>query len=95
MHHAHAKEIYGQQKEIRAIEYYHQHHYIYWYIKNMNIPFQLKWSKSFSILYDMGHDFLNAAHNFGGQKRGRWGWGVVKEGLLGEFVRLFLSGFAS
>ena len=46
MHHAHANEIYGQQKEIRAIAYYHQHH-------------------------------------------------RVKEGLVDEFVRLFLSGFAN
>ena len=42
----------------------------------MNIPFQLKWSKSFSILYDMGHIFLNAAHNFGGRRGedGGGGW---------------------
>ena len=95
MHHAHAKEIYGQQKETREIEYYHQHHYIYWYTNHMNIPFQLKWSKSFSILYDMGHIFLNAAHNFGGRRVENKGEGRAKEGLVGEFVRLFLSGFAA
>ena len=67
MHHDHPKEIYGPQKETRALEHYHQH-YIYWYTNNMNIPFQLKWSKSFSILYDTGHIFLNAAHNFGGTR---------------------------
>ena len=75
MHHDHPKEIYGPQKETRALEHYHQH-YIYWYTNNMNIPFQLKWSKSFSILYDMGHIFLNAAHNFGGRRGedGGGGW---------------------
>ena len=47
MHHAHGKEVYGQHKKTRAIEYYHQHHYIYWNTDNMNVPFQLKWPKSF------------------------------------------------
>ena len=75
MHHAHANQIYGQQKEIRAIEYYHQHHYNNWYANSMNIPFQLKWSKCFSILYDMGHIFLNAAQNFGVRRVEDWGVG--------------------
>ena len=63
----------------------------------MKIPFQLKWSKFFSISYNMGHIFLNAAHNFVGRRveDEGGGGGVVKEGLVGEFVRLFISGFAS
>ena len=61
----------------------------------MKIPFQLKWSKFFSISYNMGHIFLNAAHNFVGRRVEDEGGGGVKEGLVGEFVRLFISGFAS
>ena len=63
----------------------------------MKIPFQLKWSKFFSISYNMGHFFLNAAHNFVGRRveDEGGGGGGVKEGLGGEFVRLFISGFAS
>ena len=61
----------------------------------MKIPFQLKWSKFFSISYNMGHIFLNAAHNFVGRRvEDEGGGGGGKEGLVGEFVRLFISGFA-
>ena len=60
----------------------------------MKIPFQLKWSKFFSISYNMGHIFLNAAHNFVGRRVEDEGGGGGKEGLVGEFVRLFISGFA-
>ena len=43
----------------------------------------------------MGHIFLNAAHNFVGRRGEDEGGGGVKEGVVGEFVRLFISGFAS
>ena len=58
----------------------------------MRIPFQLKWPKSFSIWYDMGHIFLNAAQNIGGRRvedeESRGGW------LVGEFMKLFQSAFS-
>ena len=54
----------------------------------MKIPFQLKWSKFFSISYNMGHIFLNAAHNFVGRRVEDEGGGGGQRGVGGGICKI-------